>query len=115
MAGFAVLAYSGAAPALVLGYTLEVLAASVFGPAMGALTSELFPTSVRASVVGWSLAAGVLGAVIGLIAFGLVAKSGHPFTTAGLLTFLPVVPAVGLFWLLPETRGREPEELWPDA
>ncbi len=31
MAGFAVLAYSGAAPALVAGYTLEVLAASVFG------------------------------------------------------------------------------------
>ncbi|MGD0703760.1 MAG: MFS transporter [Trebonia sp.] len=114
MAGFAVLAYSGAAPALVLGYTLEVLAASVFGPAMGALTSELFPTSVRASVVGWSLAAGVLGAVVGLVVFGVVARSGDPFTTAGLLTFLPVVPAVGLFWLLPETRGREPEDLWPD-
>jgi putative MFS transporter len=113
MAGFAVLAYSGAAPALVVGYILEVLAASVFGPAMGALTSELFPTSVRASVVGWSLAAGVLGAVIGLVVFGLVARSGHPFTTAGLLTFLPAAPAVGLFWLLPETRGREPEDLWP--
>jgi MFS family permease len=115
MAGFAVLAYSGAAPALVVGYILEVLAASVFGPAMGALTSELFPTSVRASVVGWSLAAGVLGAVIGLVVFGLVARSGHPFTTAGLLTFLPVVPAVGLFWLLPETKGREPEDLWPQS
>ena len=115
MAGFAVLAYSGAAPALVVGYILEVLAASVFGPAMGALTSELFPTSVRASVVGWSLAAGVLGAVIGLIVFGVVARSGHPFTTAGLLTFLPVLPAVGLFWLLPETKGREPEDLWPES
>jgi MFS transporter, putative metabolite:H+ symporter len=115
MAGFAVLAYSGAGPALVVGYILEVLAASVFGPAMGALTSELFPTSVRASVVGWSLAAGVLGAVIGLVVFGVVARSGHPFTTAGLLTFLPVLPAVGLFWLLPETRGREPEDLWPES
>jgi MFS family permease len=115
MAGFAVLAYSGAGPALVVGYILEVLAASVFGPAMGALTSELFPTSVRASVYGWSLAAGVLGAVIGLVVFGVVARSGHPFTTAGLLTFLPVVPAVGLFWLLPETRGREPEDLWPES
>jgi putative MFS transporter len=115
MAGFAVLAYSGAGSALVVGYILEVLAASVFGPAMGALTSELFPTSVRASVVGWSLAAGVLGAVIGLVVFGVVARSGHPFTTAGLLTFLPVLPAVGLFWLLPETRGREPEDLWPES
>ena len=50
----------------------------------------------------------------GLIVFGFVARSGHPFATAGLLTFLPVVPAVGLFWLLPETRGREPEDLWPE-
>jgi hypothetical protein len=66
-------------------------------------------------VYGWSLAAGVLGAVIGLVVFGVVARSGHPFTTAGLLTFLPVVPAVGLFWLLPETRGREPEDLWPES
>jgi putative MFS transporter len=114
MAVLAILAYSGAATALVIGYPLEVLAASVFGPAMGALTTELFPTKVRASVVGWSLAAGVLGAVIGLIVFGVVARAGHPFATAGLLTFLPTLPAAGLFWLLPETRGREPEDLWPD-
>ena len=115
MGGFAVLAYSGAAPALVTGYVLEVLVASVFGPAMGALTNELFPTSVRASVVGWSLAAGVIGAVVGLIVFGVVSRAGDPFATAGLLTFLPVLPAAGLFWLLPETKGREPEDLWPEG
>jgi MFS family permease len=111
----AIVAYSGSAPALVVGYILGVFAASVFGPAAGALTSELFPTSVRASVVGWSLAAGVLGASTGLVAFGVVARAGHPFAVAGLLTFLPAVPVMGLFWLLPETRGREPEDLWPDA
>jgi MFS family permease len=111
----AVVAYSGSAPALVVGYILGVFAASVFGPAAGALTSELFPTSVRASVVGWSLAAGVLGAGTGLVAFGAVARAGHPFAVAGLLTFLPAIPVMGLFWLLPETRGREPEDLWPDS
>jgi MFS family permease len=111
----AIVAYSGSAPALVVGYILGVFAASVFGPAAGALTSELFPTSVRASVVGWSLAAGVLGAVVGLVAFGAVARAGHPFAVAGLLTFLPAIPVMGLFWLLPETRGREPEDLWPDS
>jgi MFS family permease len=109
----AVLAYSGSAPALVTGYVLGVFAAAVFAPAIGALVTELFPTSVRASVVGWTLAAGVLGAVVGLIIFGSVAK-GHPFVEAGLLTFLPAVPVMGLFWVLPETRGREPEDLWPD-
>jgi MFS family permease len=111
----AVVAYSGSAAALVVGYILGVFAASAFGPAAGALTSELFPTSVRASVVGWSLAAGVLGAGTGLVAFGAVARAGQPFAVAGLLTFLPAIPVMGLFWLLPETRGREPEDLWPDA
>lgn len=28
-------------------------------------------------------------------------------------TFLPAVAGVGLFALLPETRGHEPEDLWP--
>jgi MFS family permease len=112
---FAILAYSGSAPALVVGYILGVFSASVFAPAIGALTSELFPTRVRASVVGWSLAAGVIGAVVGLIVFGSVARAGHPFVIAGLLTFLPAVPIMGLFWAFPETRGREPEDLWPDS
>ncbi len=35
--------------------------------------------------------------------------------SAGPVTFLPVVLATGLFALLPETKGREPEDLWPDA
>jgi len=111
----AILTYTGSAPALVTGYILGVFSASVFAPATGALTSELFPTSVRASVVGWSLAAGVLGAVAGLIVFGSVARAGHPFAVAALVTFLPAVPVMGLFWLLPETRGREPEDLWPES
>jgi MFS family permease len=111
----AILAYTGSAPALLVGYILGVLAASVFAPAIGALTNELFPTPVRASVVGWSLAAGVLGAVVGLVIFGSVSRAGHPFAVAGLLTFLPALPVMGLFWLLPETCGREPEDLWRDS
>jgi MFS family permease len=110
---FATLTYSGSAPALLVGYILGVFAASVFAPAAGALVNELFPTSVRASVAGWSLAAGVLGAVTGLVAFGAVAGSGHRFAAAGLVTFLPPALVMVLFWLLPETRGREPEDLWP--
>jgi MFS family permease len=105
--------YSGSAPALVAGYILGVFAASVFAPAAGALINELFPTSVRASASGWSLAAGVLGSVAGLVAFGAVAGAGHRFALAGLVTFLPPALVMVLFWLLPETRGREPEDLWP--
>jgi MFS family permease len=116
MAAVAVLAiwtYTGSPLALVAGYILGVFAASVFAPAAGSLVNELFPTPVRASVAGWSLAAGVLGAVTGLVAFGAVAGAGHRFAVAGLVTFVPAALVMVLFWLLPETRGREPEDLWP--
>jgi MFS family permease len=116
MAAVAVLAiwtYTGSPLALVAGYILGVFAASVFAPAAGSLVNELFPTSVRASAAGWSLAAGVLGAVTGLVAFGAVAGAGHRFAVAGLVTFVPAALLMVLFWLLPETRGREPEDLWP--
>ena len=59
--------------------------------------------------------AGVLGAVVGLVAFGAVADVGNRFAAAGELVFLPAAAAAALFWLLPETKGREPESLWPDA
>lgn len=109
----AIVTYTGSAPALLAGYILGVFAASVFAPAAGALVNELFPTTVRASAAGWSLAAGVLGAVTGLVVFGAVAGAGDRFATAGLVTFLPAALIMVLFWLLPETRGREPEDLWP--
>ena len=113
VAVFATLTYSGSALALLVGYILGVFAASVFAPAAGSLVNELFPTTVRASVAGWSLAAGVLGAVAGLVVFGAVAEAGHRFAVAGLVTFLPAALVMVLFWLLPETRGEEPEDLWP--
>jgi putative MFS transporter len=111
----ATLTYSGSAAALLAGYISAVFAASVFAPAAGALINELFPTSVRASVVGWSTAAGVLGAVAGLVIFGAVANANDQFGVAGVVTFLPAALVMGLFWLLPETRGREPEDLWPES
>jgi MFS family permease len=109
----AIVTYSGSAPALVAGYVLGVFAASVSAPAVGSLLNELFPTTVRASAAGWFLAAGVLGAVAGLVGFGAVVGAGHPFAVAGLVIFLPAALTMALFWLLPETRGREPEDLWP--
>jgi hypothetical protein len=56
---------------------------------------------------------GVLGAVVGLVVFGTVADVGNRFAEAAAITFLPMTLASGLFWLVPETRGKEPEMLWP--
>ncbi len=108
-----VLTYEGSRVALLTGYILGVMAGSVLAPAVGALLTELFPTSVRASVAGWWVAAGVLGAVTGLVVFGAVADVGNRFESAAALTFLPAAVAAGLFWMVPETRGTEPEDLWP--
>jgi MFS family permease len=113
VAVLAIWTYTGSALALVAGYILGVFAGGVFAPAAGSLVNELFPTAVRASVAGWSLAAGVLGAVTGLVVFGAVAGAGNRFEVAGLVTFLPAALVMVLFWSLPETRGREPEDLWP--
>jgi MFS family permease len=109
----ATFAYSGSSAALLLGYELGVLSGSIFAPAAGALVNELFPTSVRSSVAGWNIAASVAGAVIGLVAFGAIAQAGNRYALGAAATFLPMTLAAGLFLRLPETRGREPEDLWP--
>jgi len=115
MALSAVVTYSGSKTALLVGYELAVLSASTFAPAAGSLANELFPTEIRASVAGWNVAASVVGAVIGLVVFGAVADVGNRFAVGAAVTFLPVVLATALFALLPETRGREPEDLWPET
>ena len=115
MAACGVLAYSGSSWALVTGYVAGVLAGSVFAPAGGAMVNELFPTPVRASVAGWWVLAGVIGAAAGLVVFGAIADAGNRFGVAALVTFLPAVAVVATLAWLPETRGREPEDLWPDT
>jgi MFS family permease len=110
-----VVAYSGSSGALVLGYIFGVVSGAVLAPALGALVNELFPTSIRASVAGWLVAAGVAGAVVGLLAFGAVADIRNRWGLAAVIVFLPAAAAAGLFWSVPETRGREPEQLWPDT
>ena len=108
------LTYSGSRAAVAAGYLLAVLVASAYAPAMGALDTELFPTSVRATTAGWLVAAGVLGAVAGLVAFGLLTDALDSFATAAVLICAPVVLTSLLFARLPETRGLELEESAPD-
>jgi MFS family permease len=106
------LTYSGTTAAAEGGYLLGIMAASTFAPAAGALVNELFPTSVRASVAGWQIAAGVFGAVAGLLAFGAIADVGSRFGLAAVIVFAATIPATALVLALPETRDKEPEDLW---
>ena len=106
--------YSGSRPAVAAGYLLAILVASAYAPSFGALGSELFPTSVRATAAGWLVAAGVVGAVAGLIAFGLLTDALSSFAAAAVLVCAPVVLTCVLFARLPETRGLELEQSAPD-
>jgi len=106
--------YSGSRAAVAAGYLLAILAASAYAPAFGALGSELFPTSVRATMAGWLVAAGVVGAVAGLVAFGLLTDALDSFSTAAVLICAPVVLTCALFARVPETRGLELEQSAPD-
>jgi MFS family permease len=104
------LTYSGSVPAVVVGYIVAVGIGSTFAPAFASLHNELFPTEVRAAAAGWMVAAGVLGAAVGLLAFGSVADVGERFSLAAVAVFGPAALASALFALLPETAGRELEE-----
>jgi MFS family permease len=108
------LTYSGSRAAVAAGYLLAILVSSAYAPAFGALGSELFPTRVRATVGGWLVAAGVLGAVAGLVAFGLLTDALDSFATAAVLVCGPVVLTCVLFARVPETRGLELEQSAPD-
>jgi MFS family permease len=112
LALFGVLSYAGPRADLIVGYVMGVMFGSIFAPAGGALINELFPTTIRASASGWFLAASVLGAVVGLVAFGEIADIGNRFALAAELTFLPAMLVAALFWTLPETKDRELEDFW---
>lgn len=104
-AGFAA-SYQGSPPLLVLGYLFGLAAGAAIGPGIGALSAEAFPTPIRATVAGWVAAAGVVGAVLGLALFGMLADA---VGFGGAASLLAVVSALGALALLglPETRGLE--------
>jgi MFS family permease len=104
--------YEGGTAALIVGYLCSVAAAGALAPAGSSWSNELFPTSVRASVAGWNLAASVAGSVLGLLVFGWLVDATGSFEVAAACTFVPTLAVLGLVATLPETVGREPEQLW---
>jgi MFS family permease len=105
------LTYSGGRVELFVGYVIAVFFASLLAPTAGAFVNELFPTEVRAHVAGWLVVASVLGAITGLLSFGAISDAGGSLGLAAIVTFLPTVLLSALFWLLPETKGLEPESV----
>jgi len=104
-------AYGGTDARLAVGYLLAITASSAFAPPTGALGAELVPTRIRATLAGWITFAGVLGAVIGIAGFGVLADATGGFDSAArLIGIITALSAIG-FLALPETRGLELEDL----
>ncbi len=79
--------------------------------ALNALGTEVFPTRLRSTAKSWITNAGVLGAVAGMAAVGLLSETlGGADRVIRLCALLPLLSAASLL-AVPETRGLELEEI----
>lgn len=114
--GFLALAVFTAAFYLTSGAPMWIakLLAGVLGtlsvPAMGVIAPELFPTGRRGGVRGALTTIAVVGSVVGLLGAGTLVDAWGYGPAFLLLAATPVVAAV-LALAIPETRGRELEDI----
>jgi MFS family permease len=109
-----IIAYNDGPTHLIIGYLLAIVAAAAVIPSGGALDSEIFPTSIRATAAGWVAAAAVAGSVAGLAVFGILADATGTFRAAAITVCLPAILLAALYRWLPETRGLELERSAPE-
>ncbi len=109
-----IIAYSDGQTQLAVGYLLAIFAAAAVIPSGGALDSEIFPTSIRATAAGWVAAAAVAGSVVGLAVFGILTDATGTFRAAAITVSLPAILLAGAYFWLPETRGMELEQSAPE-
>lgn len=115
LAAVGVLTYSAGAWGAALGYVLTLFIGSSYAPAVAATAAEIFPTSIRATAAGWITFSSTIGAVTGLIVFGVVTDATGSFSTAAWVVSVPTaISAIGYRWL-PETAGLELEESAPET
>ena len=115
LAAGGVLLYSGSVTALFVGYWIGLLAQGAYGTAFGALSTEVFPTSHRGTAQGWLAAAGVAGAVAGLLLFGTLSDVLDSYVGAAVAVGVPCALAALGYLPLPEPRGQELEESAPEV
>lgn len=81
---------------------------------LGALSSELFPTTYRATAAGAMAVIATISGAMSLLAHGLLRQAvGSPWSAVSLLALL-IVWAPLLIGCLPETSGRTLEEIAPE-
>jgi len=118
--------YNGSGAVILAAWVGITFAATGIGVVVKALGSELFPTSYRSTAAGMRLVVATLGGYTGYRLQGAfypaavaslggvpeAAQLAHGVAITWLLPLL-VIPAATVFWL-PETAGRELEEISPE-
>jgi sugar phosphate permease len=73
---------------------------------MGAVTAEIFPTSIRATAQGFIYNVGRVGGAIAPLTVGSLAQT-HGFGPAFAVTAAGFVFAATMWIFIPETKGRQ--------
>jgi MFS family permease len=102
----------GPSETLVVAWGLAVLCGSAADIVLRTVATELFPTLYRATAGGWLVLVQTVGWTVGLLLSSLLSSSDAdlPRVVAG-LSLASLGAAVLFIALVPETRGRELEEL----
>lgn len=90
---------------LVLGPFLAFVATGYFS-GFGAVTAEIYPTSIRATAQGFTYNIGRVASAVAPWAVGSLAQS-HGFGTALSMSSIAFILAAVTWTWIPETRGRE--------
>jgi MFS family permease len=78
-----------------------------------ALSSELFPTSARSTAAGFRMTAAALGGIVGLALESVLYDGSH---ADAILVLLPALgAAIIAVYFIPESAGRELEEIAPET
>ena len=103
--------------AILAGEVVTMFAYQAARTATSALSTELFPTSIRAT--GYGLCVQVIGQICWMLSpvvIGLLSgRLGGLGNAASLFAAGPLLGVVIVLWFVPETRGKTLEELSPGA
>jgi MFS family permease len=107
--------YTARGNSVIPAWILELFFDSASSTIMSAYGAELFPTSHRSTAATALGVAGTFGGTIGLLLeAGLYRFTGSHWTSIRYLTIFWMMTPTIIWWLFPETAGRELEEISPE-
>ncbi len=111
-AGTALLAAFSDMVSILLGTAITIVGYSIgYGPIPWALSSEMFPVSIRGVVMAISLLSQNIFLFLTNTAYPSMLAAFPMVGTFGIFVFFNLVCYVMVYLYLPETRGREPETI----